>query len=136
MNSFNVYLTFAGNCEEAINFYKECLGGEIISKQTFGEAPMPVDENYKSKIIHIDFKSGDIHLMASDAMPGQPVIAGTNISLSINLTDEKEQEIIFNKLSTGGKVTMPLENTFWGAKFGMLTDKYGFNWMLNCTKPA
>lgn len=135
MKTFNVYLTFNGNCEEAINFYKNILGGEIITKQTFGESPMPSEENWKNKIMHVHYKADGIELMASDSMPEQPVNAGSNISLSINLTDEAEQTKIFNALAEGGKVTMPLADQFWGARFGMLTDKFGYHWMLNCQKP-
>ncbi|MGA2296854.1 MAG: VOC family protein [FCB group bacterium] len=137
MKSFNVYLTFPGNCEEAINFYKSCFGGEILSKQTFGDTQMqyPVADEYKSKIMHIDYKSDVMHLMASDGMPDQPPIVGNNLSLSIDATDEKEQETFFNKLSAGGVVTMPLQDTFWNAKFGMVKDRFGINWMLNYYKP-
>src|SRR5215217_4920070 len=135
MKTLNVYLAFDGNCDEAINFYKKVLGGEIITRQTFGEAPMPSDENSKNRIMHIHFKSENIELMASDSMPGQPVSSGSNISLSINLTDENEQTKIFNALAEDGTITMPLADQFWGARFGMLTDRFGFNWMLNCQKP-
>ena len=135
MKNLNVYLTFNGNCEEAINFYKKILGGEIITRQTFGESPMPSEENWKNKIMHVHYKSEGIELMASDSMPDQPVNAGSNISLSINLTDEAEQTRVFNALAEGGTITMPLADQFWGARFGMLTDKFGYHWMLNCQKP-
>jgi PhnB protein len=135
MKNLNVYLTFNGNCDEAINFYKKILGGEIITKQTFGESPMPSEENWKNKIMHVHYKSEGIELMASDSMPDQPVNAGSNISLSINMTDEDEQTRVFNALAEGGTITMPLADQFWGARFGMLTDKFGYHWMLNCQKP-
>ena len=135
MKTLNVYLTFNGNCEEAINFYRNILGGEIITRQTFGEAPMPSEENWKNKIMHVHYKSENIELMASDSMPNQPVKSGENITLNISLTDENEQTRIFNALAEGGTITMPLADQFWGARFGMLTDKFGFHWMLNCQKP-
>ena len=135
MKTLNFYLTFAGNCEEAINFYHKIFGGEIVTKQTFGESPVPSEENWKNKIMHVHYKSDGIELMASDAMPGQPVNAGSNISLSLNFSDETEQNKIFSALSEGGNVIMPLEDQFWGARFGMVTDKFGFHWMLNCPKP-
>lgn len=131
MKKLNVYLTFPGTCEEALNFYKDCLGGEIVAMQRFGEAPMPSPDDYKQKIIHAQFQSEGIFLMASDGMPGQPVTAGDNVHLSLDFTDGGEQEAVFNKLAAGGKVTMPLEKTFWGAVFGMLVDKYGNSWLFN-----
>jgi PhnB protein len=134
MKQLGIYLTFQGNCKEALNFYKSCLGGEIVSMQTFGESPMKSDEKDKDLVIHSEFKAEEIKFMASDTMPGHDVNSGNQVTLSINLTDEKEQKEIFDKLSAGGKINMPLEDTFWGAKFGMLTDKYGINWMLNCEK--
>jgi len=134
MKNLGFYLTFPGNCEEALNFYKECLKGEIKNLQRFETAPMPVPDNYKKKIINAEFKAEGVFFMASDGMADQPPVIGNNISLSFNITDLKEQEELFNKLSKGGKITMPLQDTFWGARFGMLTDKFGINWMLNCQK--
>jgi len=131
MKQLNVYLAFPGTCEEALNFYKTCLDGEIVSISRFGESPVETPEAYKQKIMHAEFKADGIFFMASDGMPGQPVPPGDMVSLSINLTDAQEQETIFNRLAEGGKVTMPLETTFWGAVFGMVTDKFGIHWMLN-----
>lgn len=134
MKSLNVYLFFAGRCEEALTFYKECLGGEVISMQTFGDGPMKVDESQKDKVMHAEFRADDIFFMASDGMGDGEKIDGNSVTLSINLDDETEQEKIFKKLSDGGEVTMELQDTFWGARFGQLTDKFGINWMLNCDK--
>lgn len=133
MKTLNVYLTFAGNCEEALNFYKDCLGGDFTF-QRFGEAPMPSSEEQKNKIMHAEFRSGDVYFMASDAMENMTINGGDNITLSLNFSEEKEQAAIFEKLSAGGTVTMPLQDTFWGAKFGMFMDKFGINWMSNCDK--
>jgi len=130
------YFTFDGNASEALDFYSKALNGQVLFKQTFGEAPKemqgaPEDEN---KIMHASFKAGDLSFMASDGMPGQPVNGGNNLSLSLNFKDDASIDITFNALAEGGKITMPLQDTFWGAKFGMLTDKYGFNWMFNYDK--
>ena len=84
--------------------------------------------------MHTSFKADGIYLLASDFPSNQSIITGNNVSLSINFSDEKEEETVFNNLSAGGKVTMPLQDTFWGARFGMLTDKFGINWMVNCEK--
>lgn len=131
MKQLNVYLAFPGTCEEALNFYKNCFDGEIVSISRFGESPVESPEEYKQKIMHAEFKADGIFFMASDGMPGQPVPPGDMVSLSINTTDAQEQETIFNRLAEGGNVTMPLGATFWGAVFGMVTDRFGIHWMLN-----
>ncbi len=130
------YLNLAGRCKEALTFYQNSLGGGTVFTQTFGESPVEVAESEKHRIMHAEFRAGDIHFMASDGMPGVDVIQGNCVVLSINFTDEQEQEQeqVFASLSEGGNVIMPLENTFWGAKFGQLTDKFGIQWMLNCNK--
>ncbi|MCB0527497.1 MAG: VOC family protein [Saprospiraceae bacterium] len=131
MKKLNVYLTFPGTCEEALNFYKDCLGGRIVSMQRFGESPVNAPDDYKQKVMHAVLESEGVLIMASDAMPDQPVTVGNNVHLSLDFSDAADQETVFNKLSTGGQVYMPLEKTFWGAVFGMLADKYGTSWLLN-----
>ena len=131
MEAIIPYLTFNGNASEALEFYCKALNGEVVFKQTFGESPMESSESQKDRIIHATFKSGDLNFMVSDGMPDQPVTSGTNLSLSLNFNDLDEINKTFSSLSEGGKVTMELQDTYWGAKFGMLTDKYGFNWMFN-----
>lgn len=131
MKILELYLTFNGQCEEALNFYRAALGGEIASLQRFGDTPGDTPPEHANRVMHAEFRSGDMYFMASDSMPGQPVSPGTNVTLSINLNDQAEQNAIFNSLAAGGQVTMPLQETFWGAEFGMLTDKFGVNWMLN-----
>ena len=131
MEAIIPYLTFNGNASEALEFYCKALNGEVVFKQTFGESPIESSESQKDKIIHATFKAGDLNFMVSDGMPDQPVTSGTNLSLSLNFNDLDEINKTFSSLSEGGKVTMELQDTYWGAKFGMLTDKYGFNWMFN-----
>ncbi len=132
MVQLNPYLTFDGNCEEAINFYKGCLDGEILSMNYFGDSPMDVPEESKKKVMHVSLKFDGGVIMASDTPTNQAVNTGNNISLSIGLDDLKKTDEYFNRLSEGGKITMPLDDTFWGARFGMLLDKYGIHWMINC----
>jgi PhnB protein len=134
MKTLVPYLTFAGNCREAFEFYRDTLRGEIKSIQTFEEAKMEVEEQSKKKIVHAEFKAGDIYFMASDGMADFTANPGNNISLSINLDDFNELDRIFSGLAAGGKVTMPLQDAFWGARFGMLTDRFGIQWMLSCRK--
>ena len=121
------YLNFNGNCEEALNFYKEAFDGEIIQLGRYGESPMKSPEEIKDKIIHGRLQFGDVLIMASDAMNKNGVNNGDNISLSIECDTNDQLEKVFTKMSEGGKITMPLQEQFWGAKFGMLTDKFGFH---------
>jgi PhnB protein len=136
MKTLVPYFTFAGNCREAMQFYKQCLNGEIVQMQTFEEAKYQTSDKFKNRIIHAEFKAEGVHLMASDGMEDFVAVPGNNLSLNIDLTDEKEQARIFAALSQGGKVAMPLQDTFWGAKYGQLVDRFGIQWMLNCTKPV
>lgn len=128
------YLNFRGNCEEALKFYKEALNGEIIQLGRYGESPMKSPEEFKDKIIHGRLQFGDALIMASDAMGERAVNTGDNISLSVDCDDDQQLEGVFSKMAAGGKITMPLQEQFWGAKFGMLTDKFGIHWMFNCEK--
>ena len=130
----NPYLNFDGNAEEAVNFYKNALDGELVMLSRFGESPIPSGEDEKQKIMHarIIF-GGDNIIMISDTLKGSPFSTNGNIQLSIGLDDEAKTNEIFNKLSEGGKVVMPVAKQFWGDIFGMLQDKFGVNWMLNCT---
>jgi len=131
MEAIIPYLTFSGNASEALEFYCKALNGGVVFKQTFGESPIESLESQKDKIIHATFKAGDLNFLVSDGMPGQPVTSGTNLTLSLNFNDLDEINKTFSSLSEGGKVTMELQDTYWSARFGMLTDKYGFNWMFN-----
>ena len=131
MEAIIPYLTFNGNASEALEFYSKALNGQVDYKQTFGESPMESSEEQKDKIMHASFKAGDLHFLVSDTMQGQSVTSGSNLSLSLNFNDADEMNKTFAALSEGGKITMELQDTFWGARFGMLIDKYGFHWMFN-----
>ncbi len=124
------YLTFPGTAAEAMQFYQSVLGGEL-KMQTFAESGSPVADEDKDKIIHADLQNGDLSFMASDGNREHPVKMGDNISMSIAGSDEETLRKYFDGLSKGGKVTMPLAKQFWGDTFGMLTDKFGVNWMIN-----
>lgn len=132
MEAIVPYLNFNGNAAEALEFYSKALEGSVAFSQTFGDSPMPVAEDQKNRIMHATFKAGDLVFMCSDTndQMGQ-VSAGTNVSLSLNFSDVERMDKIFHALSEGGNITMPLQDTFWGARFGMITDKYGFHWMFN-----
>lgn len=131
MEAIIPYLNFNGDAKEALEFYTKALKGEVIYKQTWGESPMESPESQKDKIMHASFKAGNLHFLVSDTMQGQSVTSGSNLSLSLNFNDADEMNKTFAALSQDGKVTMELQDTFWGARFGMLQDKFGFNWMFN-----
>ncbi|ESU27017.1 hypothetical protein FLJC2902T_23580 [Flavobacterium limnosediminis JC2902] len=135
MAAVNPYITFNGTCEEAFNFYKSVFGGDFAYIGKFKDMPSeyPMAESEKEKIMHVSLPIGNTVLMGSDAAEGfgGDYKEGNNITVSINTDSEEEATRIFNGLSTGGKVGMPLNKTFWGAYFGMFTDKFGINWMVN-----
>ncbi len=126
------YLTFAGNCEEAMNFYKEALGAEILLFSRMGDSPMEIPENLKGKIMHARMRIGENELYMSDTFDPSSLNQGNNVSLSIQVDDTAQLEKLFNSLSAGGRITMPLADAFWGARFGMFVDKFGIHWMFNC----
>lgn len=133
--SLITYLFFNGNCEEAMNFYATAVSNSSIQyMQRYGETDMPVDDAYKNKVMHAVMTIHGTTVMMSDANEKSQVTIGNNFSLSIDFKEEGEMEAIFNALSDGGKVTMPLQDTFWGARFGMCTDKFEINWMFNHDK--
>ena len=134
MKDITPYLTFNGTCRQAMTFYKDILGGDL-ELMDFASSPMEVPDEAKNYIMHAILTSNGVTLMASDTMPNQPVTNGNSVSLSINCQSTDEINHLFNSLSDGGQITMPLEDTFWGARFGMLTDKFGTCWMFNYDYP-
>jgi PhnB protein len=135
MTQINSYLTFNGNCREAMTFYQECLGGELFL-QTIGESPMAdqLPPQMKESILHATLTKGALIIMASDMVSEQGLTKGNNVSLMLNCSSEDEIRTFYQKLSDGGEARHPLENTFWGALFGGLTDKFGILWLLNFDK--
>lgn len=131
MTKINSYLTFNGNCREAMTFYKECLGGELML-QTVGESPISeqMPDQMKECILHAMLTSGNIVIMGSDMSPLK-LIKGNAVSLMLNFSSEEETRKIYASLSKGGDSSQPLEVMFWGALFGHLTDKFGNQWMFN-----
>ena len=133
MKSINVYLNFDGNCKQAMEFYKKCLGGELYT-MPFSEAPFDSPTEAKDRVIHAALQVGSGMLMASDTMPGTSFTQGNNFSVMIECENAAEQDRIFAALGDGGKVTMPIQDTFWDARFGMVTDRFGISWMFNLSK--
>lgn len=127
----NPYLFFSGNCREAMSFYKEATEGNL-DIVTYEGSPMEVSEGHKDKIMHSTLTFEGAVIMASDTMPGMDVLPGNASAISIACNKEEEADRLFKNLSEGGRVTMAFEKTFWEAKFGMFTDKFGIDWMVNC----
>jgi PhnB protein len=139
MATINPYINFSGNTEEAFNFYKSVFGGEFAALMRFGDSPgcdqMPIAEGDKYKIMHIALPigtGGDV-LMATDVLDsmGQTLTEGNNFSVSFSAGSKEEADQIFNGLSDGGKIEMPLADAFWGAYFGMFQDRFGIRWMVS-----
>lgn len=137
MATINPYLNFDGNTEEAFNFYKSVFGGEFMGGiNRFKDMPEgdKLPENERERIMHIALPIGTGNvLMGSDMVPsmGHSLSVGNNYHITIQPDSKEEADRLFEGLSAGGKVTMPLEDTFWGAYFGMFTDKFGIQWMVN-----
>jgi len=136
MATLNPYLNFKGNTEEAFNFYKSVFGGEFITIQRFKDTPEgpKFSAADQEKIMHIALPIGNGNiLMATDAVEsmGQKLEVGNNVHLSLSTESEEETKRIFNAISADGKITIPLDKMFWGAYFGMCTDKFGVQWMVN-----
>lgn len=136
MQAITPYLNFNGNAAEALAFYSKAFDGQVLFQQSYGEAPMDIDPSWKDKVMHATFQAGDLMFMVSDIMhEGMKAEPGSNLSLSLNFDDVPSIEKTFKALSDGANITMPLEDTFWGARFGMLTDKFGISWMFNHDYP-
>ena len=144
MTTANIYLNFNGNCEEAFNFYKSVFGGDFIYLGRFGDMPPqkdmpPLPKEMGNKIMHVSLAIGkDSFLMGSDTGGewAPKFVQGNNFSISLNADTKEEADKLYKLLSDGGKASMPISNTFWGAYFGMLEDKFGINWMISKEQPA
>ena len=134
MAQVNPYLNFSGNCEEAFTFYRSVFGGEFSNVSRFSEMPegAPTDSAEANWILHIALPIGDSMLMVSDCTASMgPTTAGDNVHVTVSPDSAEDSERIFNALAEGGQVTMPYEKQFWGDYFGMCTDRYGINWMVD-----
>lgn len=132
MTQIQLYLTFNGNCREAMTFYQQCLGGEL-TLQTIGESPMAgnLPPEMRDSVLHASLKRGQLVLLGSDMVGEKGLVKGNSVSLMLNCATEKEIYDCYTKLSADGEATFPLEDTFWGAKFGGLVDRFGNHWLLH-----
>lgn len=135
----NPYLMFNGTCEEAFLFYRSVFGGDFPYIGKFKDAPAEegevLSEEALNRIMHVSLPIGNSILMGSDTHSRYGDVGfGDNFSVSINAESREEADKIFNGLSAGGKVEMPMNDTFWGSYFGMFKDKFGINWMVSFDK--
>lgn len=129
------YLTFDGDCEKALERYKELFEGEVVYIQYFKDGPdMGLEEEHLCKIMHAELKIGDISIYLSDNFPGSTLPKDSRIGLNLALDTPEKQQFIFNQLAVNGEITMPLEKQFWGDIFGSVKDEFGIPWSLNCAQ--
>jgi len=136
MATLNPYLTFEGNCREAMQFYATCLGGSL-KIMTIGESAMAASmpKEMQDSVMHARLETGGLILMASDVLDGEGLVRGNATNLMLLCASEEEIHRLFDKLSTDGTVNSPVKVEFWGDTYGDLTDKFGVRWMLNYEKP-
>ena len=127
------YVNFKGQCEAAFKFYERCFGAELGPIFRYGGSPMAdqVPRDWPDKVMHGSVTVGGQVLMGGDVAPEQ-YEAPTGFSLSLNMSDESDAERIFHELAADGRVVMPLEQTFWAARFGLVVDRFGIPWQINC----
>jgi PhnB protein len=134
MLGVNPYITFNGNCREAIELYKTALDAQVLFTQTLGESPMS-HLGPAENIMHSTIKVGNSTIMMADDLSPDGKAGTGNISLAIGLNDPERAKQVFEKLAKDGSVIMALEKTYWAEAFGMLIDKFGVKWMINCDAP-
>lgn len=134
--TLNPHLSFNGNCEEAFQFYERCLGAKIQGLFTYGSSPMAeqTPPEWRAKLMHATLAVGNNILYGADVRPDQ-YHPPSGFHLAVNVSDPKEAERVFQSLSEGGTVRMPLQKTFWSAAFGMVVDRFGVSWEINCEQP-
>jgi PhnB protein len=133
IKSVEPYIHFNGTAEKAIKHYESALGAKAEHVMRYGDVPdMKAPAENKNLVMHSLLKVGDGVVMLCDTTPDQPVPNDSNVQICLNFTDKADMTKKFEALSAGGKVVMPLQDTFWGAHFGMLTDSFGVRWMFNC----
>jgi PhnB protein len=132
INQLSPYLNFDGTADKAIKLYERALGAKVEQLQRFSDIPgAKPDPQNGQRVMHASLRIGSGTIMISDTQPGMVFTVGNNVHVCLAFSDPDEMGGKFDALAAGGKVTMPLQDTFWGARFGMLTDAFGINWMFN-----
>ena len=135
MSVINPYFTFGGNCREAMLFYRQCFGGELLF-QTVGEISVPgkMTKGVKNLILQATLTKGKMVIMGSDMVPENGLIRGNDVAIVLHPESREELDNWYKQLSAGGEVTYPLQQTHWGAMFGAVTDKFGNQWLFSYKK--
>ncbi len=128
------YLIINDKCEQALDFYKQCFGGELNFLQKYEETDYDVSPAFKTKVAHAEFISDQVHFYASDGFEGEKAKVGNNIAMSVIFNDEAEQRSVFEKLRADGEITMNFAETSANSKLATLIDKFGIHWYLNFEK--
>ena len=133
----NPYLFFNGQCQSAFQFYEQCLGGKVETIMPYEGSPMEdqVPPEWRNKVMHAELTVNNRVLMGSDGMPDEYEVP-KGFSISLNMDDPTKAEQIFQALAENGTVSMPIQETFWAIRFGMVTDQFSIPWLINCDKPA
>ena len=130
----NTYIHFKDNCQEAMEFYKSCFGGELMVMKV-ADTPMAAQMSEMAHLVmHAQLEAPGMKLMASDWCAPSEYKPGNNFSVYLECTSDEEQDRLFGQLVEGGSVNMPISDTFWGSRFGMAKDKFGIDWMLAVPK--
>lgn len=133
IKNLNPYINLNGTAEKAIALYASALGAKVGNVMRYTDLPnAEIGPEHKNRVMHVALEVGGGVIMLSDGMPGRPVPTESNVHITLNFDDLADMGRKFEALAAGGKVTMALADTFWGARFGMLTDAFGVNWMFNC----
>ena len=128
------YLSFPGNCKEAVDLYLEIFDGELLFIQHLGDSPRR-GTGPDHLVTHCTLRMGQTRIMASDNFSADDVMHGNGVSMSVDLDDEADGERIFDRLATGGEIKVPMQATYWAKAFGVVRDRYGVNWIINCEDP-
>ena len=131
----SVHLTFNGNCQEAMEFYCKLTNGEILSMTTFGETPagQDVPDDWQGKVVHGTMSLGDIAVATAD-IPPERYQSSQGINMFIEIENPDEASRVFARLAEGGEVQMPIQETFWAKRFGVVVDRFGIPWEVNCSQ--
>ncbi|RTZ13526.1 VOC family protein [Vibrio aquaticus] len=131
MYQLTPYLFFSGRCEEALDFYTKCFGGVVLTKQRFKDAPVQIEGAEPNWVMHAEIEAFGLKLMLSDGVVARE-LSGNNVALSLVFDDLDEQARVYDKLLEGGHIMRPLEDAFWGGRFGKVEDQFGVRWILHC----
>ncbi|MBN1821462.1 MAG: VOC family protein [Prolixibacteraceae bacterium] len=127
-------LVFNGDCEEALTFYKKCLGGKILYLERYKDAPSEFHPKFGERILHSKFEFNGNTLYASDSIEGKRVVAGDNQTLTVEFDSKEQLTEVYELISEGASIKTPLQESFWGTSYAILTDRYGIKWNLNFTR--